>query len=444
MSKLKLTACIAAIAFALSATTSPSLAEQSEIDPGSVSKDLMALFSAGSDSQKPKERLNANTIALSTRTHEAIAADLESVLHDVDNLRILPIVGRGPIQSIADILFLNEVDLGVTRSDSLEYLEMKGYADSLKSTLTYITKLFHEEMHVVAPKVVEKLADLEGKRVSVSNGGAFITASAVFERLGIKPKFVYLKERLAYEKLQTGEIDAMVAIQASPSKFMTEIKNDRLHFVPVEYAAPLQTDYLPAQLTAKDYPALIRSGERVDTIAVTAILAARNWDPGTERYRKTARFVRAFFSRFKELQKPPFYPKWKEVVLSAPLKGWKRFPAAQEWLDDHSKGMMSETQRQFNQFLATRASSSEKPPTAMLEQSTALYRQFLEWQKETTAKPLPRKSRTTHRHKRSRIKTKHRNMAKTQTNAKNRIEGEQAPQEAIPAQSAAHIYPFPP
>ena len=43
--------------------------------------------------------------------------------------------------------------------------------------------------------------------------------------------------------------------------------------------------------------------------------------------------MKIFFDRLKSLQQPPFHPKWKEVVLSAPLKGWTRFPAAQEWLD---------------------------------------------------------------------------------------------------------------
>jgi hypothetical protein len=47
------------------------------------------------------------------------AADLASVLDDGDDLRILPIVGRGSVQSIADILFLKGVDVGIVRSDTL-------------------------------------------------------------------------------------------------------------------------------------------------------------------------------------------------------------------------------------------------------------------------------------------------------------------------------------
>ena len=188
--------------------------------------------------------------------------------------------------------YLKGVDLGIIRADTLDYLQKKGYAHNLKRQLTYITKLYNEEMHVVAPKSIKKLSDLAGKTVSVDlpNGGTFITAMTVFERLGIKAKFKFIEERLAYEKLRKGEIDAMVAVQGRPSKFIAQIKDDNLHFVPIDYAPALQKDYLPAQLTAKDYPTLIAPGQRVDTIVVPAILAAHNWR------RRTATVIAGFSS----------------------------------------------------------------------------------------------------------------------------------------------------
>ena len=69
------------------------------------------------------------------------------------------------------------------------------------------------------------------------------------------------------------------------------MKGDNLHFVPIPYSEPLQSDYLPSVLKAEDYPSLIPPGGRVDTVAVPAILAAYNWAPKTERYRKVEHFV---------------------------------------------------------------------------------------------------------------------------------------------------------
>ena len=408
-------ACVAGMALAVFAMNSSVMAEQGEADPAQVSEGLTAIFNYGRETQSTRDRLNANTITIITGTiggtYVQIGADLASLLDNGEELRVLPIVGRGSVQSLADILYLRGVDLGIVRSDTLDYLEKKGYARNLKRQLTYVTKLYNEEMHVIAPKTIQKLSDLDGKTVSIDmpNGGTFITAITVFERLGIKPKFVYVEQRRAYEKLRKGEIDAMVAVQGAPSKFTTQIKDDRFHFVPIDYAAPLQVDYLPAQLKAEDYPALIPAGKRVDTIAVPAILAAYNREPGTERYRKVARFVSAFFDRFKEFQKPPFHPKWKEVVLSAPLNGWKRFPAAQEWLDAHANGAMTDTRREFNRFLATRTPAAAAMAKATPDQNAALFQQFLEWQKELAEKPPPRR---VHKHKAYRAKAEKRAKAK--------------------------------
>ena len=417
---------VAAFGVALLAAPSIGLAEQTEVDPAQVSQGLKAIFTYGNATQSTKERLNANTTTVITGTiggtYVQIGADLASALDDGEKLRVLPIVGRGSVQSLADILYLKGVDIGIIRADTLDYLEKKGYASNIKNQLTYITKLYNEEMHVVAPKTIQKLSDLEGKTVAVDlpNGGTFITAITVFERLGIKAKFVYIEQRLAYEKLRKGEIDAMVAVQGVPSKFTTTIKDDRFHLVPIEYAASLQADYLPSQLKAEDYPALIPAGQRIDTIAVPAILAAFNWDRGTERYRKVERFVQAFFDKFAELQKPPYHPKWKEVVLSAPLTGWKRFPAAQDWLDQHANTAGSETRRQFDQFMAARASA--QPDTAAPltpEQNAALFAQFLEWQKDSSAKPEhPRINARRHKpHRKKLAKLRHCDDQPVQTEA---------------------------
>src|SRR3954453_19999663 len=299
-------------------------AEQIEYDPPTVSHSLKAIFQFGSTSTK--QSLNANTVTLITGTiggtYVQFGADLASVLDDGNKIRVLPIVGRGSVQSVADLLFLQGVDLGVVRADTLDYLERKGFAKDIKRQFTYVTKLYNEEMQVSPPKSIATLKDLEGKTVSVAlpNGGTFVTALTVFERLGMKPKVVYIEQRIALEKMKAGEIDAVIGCGAKPYKSVSGFKDDRFHLVTVDYEKPLQGDYLPASLTAKDYPNLISGEERVDTIAVPAVLAAYNWAPKNYRYRKLSQFVVGFFTKFPTFQNPPFHPKWKEVSLSAPLQ----------------------------------------------------------------------------------------------------------------------------
>src|ERR1700731_5037524 len=201
-------------------------AEETEFDPAKVSESLKAIFQFGS--VETKKALNANTVTLISGTiggtYVQFGADLASVLDDGNKLRVLPIVGRGSVQSVADILFLQGVDLGIVRSDTLDYLEKKGFAKDIKKQFTYVTKLYNEEMHVIASKSIHNVRELDGKTISVDlpNGGTFITALTVFERLGLKPKGVYIEQRIALEKMKTGEIDAVIAVQGKPSKAVSQ------------------------------------------------------------------------------------------------------------------------------------------------------------------------------------------------------------------------------
>jgi hypothetical protein len=104
---------------------------------------------------------------------------------------------------------------------------------------------------------------------------------------------------------------------------------------------------------------------------VPAVLAAYNWAPNTERRRKLALFVDAFFAKFPALQNPPFHPKWKEVSLTAPLAGWNRLPLAQQWLDQN--GVEPVKRQHFEAFL------HENPAVANIQSEAdkeALFRQF--------------------------------------------------------------------
>jgi TRAP transporter TAXI family solute receptor len=360
-------------------------AQSSEYDPGKVSDSLKAIFQIGA--AETKQALNANTVTLITGTiggtYVQLSADLASVLDDGDRLRVLPIVGRGSVQSIADILFLQGVDLGIVRADSLDYLERKGFARGIRKDLAYVTKLYNEEMQVIAPLSVRSLRDLNGKRISVDlpDGGTFVTALTAFERLGLRAdNFVYIEQRIAMEKLKKGELDAVIVVGGKPYKSVSNFVNDgRFHLVPVDYERPLQTDYLPATMTSEDYPNLIAKGDKVDTIAVPAVLAVYNWPPNTPRYRKLSLFVDAFFTKFPTFQNPPFHPKWKEVSLAAPLPGWQRLPVAQQWLDAH--GLTSGARSRFGE-----APKQNPTPAKDVQTDTdrnALFKQFRDWDEKS-------------------------------------------------------------
>src|SRR5450631_1328709 len=100
------------------------------------------------------------------------------VLDDGAKFRLLPILGRGSVQAVADILFLRGVDVGIVRKDTLAYLERKGFASNIRNQFGYVTKLYNEEMHIVADKRIRTVQDLDGKSVAVDlpDCGTFVTS----------------------------------------------------------------------------------------------------------------------------------------------------------------------------------------------------------------------------------------------------------------------------
>ena len=152
-----------------------------------------------------------------------------------------------------------------------------------------------------------------------------MTAINVFDRLGIRPHLIYQEPRLAVDMLRKGEVDAIVAIEGKPLQWLNQINDRNLHLVPVDYAKPLQEEYLPSKLGSVDYPGLVAEGGFVETIAAEAVLASYNWAPNSDRYRRLSLLVDTMFDKVAQLQRPPFHPKWKEMAPRATVSGWTRF-----------------------------------------------------------------------------------------------------------------------
>jgi len=321
-----------------------------------------------------KARLNANTVSIVAgspeETYLDITHDLAVLLND-DNLRILPIVGMGGAQNIRDVLYLKGVDIGITSTQMLRYFASTGeLTTALDQRLNYIARLFPEEMHVVAGRGVKTLEELNGKKVNFSDSGSStqITARDVFGLLGIAVNEVNLSQADAITAIKNGEIAATVVFSGKPAGIFSRISaNDNLHLVEIPVSRTLENVYSAARLEQSLYPNLIEKAEGIQTIAVDAVLITNNWQPASDRYRRVAKFVESWFSRFAEFKKPPRHPKWQEVDLSKELPGWQRFPAAQDLLQ----------QAKFDEFRAKFHGGSVAAQTATEKQR--LFREFREW-----------------------------------------------------------------
>lgn len=333
-------------------------------------------------------KLNGNTISIVSGnpngTYLAVAYDISAVLDDGDNLRVLPIIGKGAAQNIRDILYLKGVDMGITQSSFLRYFAKTGEAGKgIEQRLRYVAPLFNEELHVLVRPGINRLDDLKGKKINFSDAGSGtqLSCKLLFEDLGFIVQEVNFGQLDAIEKLKAGEIDATILVAGKPAGVYSKIiAGSGLKFIPIPFDRLMSKDYLPAELKHEDYPTVIPAGGVVETVAFSSVLAVFNWAPNTERYRRVELFTNAFFKNFDKFLAKPRHPKWQEVNLLAEVPGWTRFAAAQKLVDDERKGK-SETNMQsaFARFLAEQAKSGQAPVSE--EMRTQLFRQFLDWQK---------------------------------------------------------------
>ncbi len=297
-------------------------------------------------------------------TFMRIATDLTSVMNS-DTLRVVPIVGKGSLQNLGDLLHLPGVDLALIAADCLAYAQAEHLYPGDLSKVQYICKLYENDLHVCARPEIQVLSDLQGKPVNidVEGAGTNLTARAVFKTLGIAPEFHTDEPTIGQDRLRRGEIAANVYCAGKPVRlFASQPAGTGLHFIAVPSNAELEKIYLPGgQITNADYPNLVPAEQSVETVGVGVALAVFAWPSKSVRYHNLVTFVDTFFSKFPQLLKPPHHPKWHDVNLLAEQPGWVRFAPAAAWLAQHHPGMVetsgtaqARTQTDFDQFLAER------------------------------------------------------------------------------------------
>lgn len=287
------------------------------------------------DHVSEKERVNAWTVSLAAGLVEGAplhyAAEVARVLDDGDEFRVIPMITRGVTDNFRDLLYLQGVDCAIVHADFIE--SMRDNAD-IKRKINYIVSMSPAELHVLARPEIKYLEDLNGRVVNFNTVGtpAAYSGPIIFRALGVKPRNWFEPNSQAMEKMQKGEISAIVFMSSAPLDIFNKDEwHNGFHFLPLQYNYnKLGKNYLPSYLRSSDYPRLIPKGLDVPTIAVPVVLITIDGAKDSDRYRRMERFVQRLFAKWPELQAR--IPKLKNVNLAAELEGWRRFPAVEEEL----------------------------------------------------------------------------------------------------------------
>jgi TRAP-type uncharacterized transport system substrate-binding protein len=267
-----------------------------------------------------------------------MGSDMARVLDDGENLRVLPIIGRGSIQNLVDVMLLKGVDMGFMVADAIEFFSKEYEVPNVNKRVVYIVPLYNNDLHVVARKEIKTIRDLAGKKIMSERNLGYFSVRIIFDRLQIVADVdSQTDDALGLQKMLRGEADAWIVSAGKVAPIARNIKNEdgKFHFVSVPYEPVLEDLYLPSSITNAEYPNLVAPGETVDTVAAPVLLMAYNWPQGSERYSRLAKFVDVFFSKINQFHESSRHPKWQDTNLTAAVKGWQRFKPAEEWLARH-------------------------------------------------------------------------------------------------------------
>jgi hypothetical protein len=130
---------------------------------------------------------------------------------------------------------------------------------------------------------VSHMGDAEPLAGELAGTAAAYSGPLIFEQLKLDVEKTFIPHQIALEQMRTGQGDmaAVVFVTSKPVDAFQRRKWDPgFKFLPVPFED--FGFYLPSTLTSNDYPDLIPQGQEVDTIAIPTILAAFNWQKGSD------------------------------------------------------------------------------------------------------------------------------------------------------------------
>jgi len=374
---------------------------------------LLVSFAANAQKVPSREQLNSGTVSIITGQtgylSSRLASDLSAVLDEGDNLRVLAIGGRGAISDLIDTLLLRGIDLAIVPADVLEYVEKQNLLPTMKTKLRVVTRLYNKVAHLVVGSGIKGIEDLRGKKINVVSQyhGSFVAAQNAFKTANIDYEPVYLDQRLALERVRSGDIAATLIMSGRPNPMLDEIRDTGpLRIIDLPFADALPDTYFPIELTSADYPELILPGQTIKTIATPSIMMVYNFGPNTPRRLKVTRFVDAFLGRLRDLQKTPRHPRWADVNLGAAIAGYQRYDEVAQWLRTNTpptavarttpkKGRRS-VQDLFRDFIASESATGGAEQLLRLSKAE-LFERFKVWQKRQRSAPAATKPKPSSR-----------------------------------------------
>ena len=241
---------------------------------------------------------------------------------------------KGSVENIYAVYQRPGIQLGIVQSDVLAFVARVQTDEALKriaKKIKMVFPLYNEEIHLLAKKGINSFDDLANKRVAIGRegSGTYLTVRLLFKVSEVAPReMVTIDTDEALAELKAGRIDAMFYVAGLPVKLLAEgvTAADELQLVPI---------------TNKDiaefYPRITIPGgtyawqpQPVESVTVKAVLVT--FDYRRLDCENVGKFAQVVSTNIETLVKSG-HPKWKQVNLEFPLKGWEQYDCVKKYLN---------------------------------------------------------------------------------------------------------------
>jgi TRAP-type uncharacterized transport system substrate-binding protein len=260
----------------------------------------------------------------------AILQRLAPMLERGGQLRVLPVAGKGPVQTVTDLATLHDVDAALVSSDALGYMARNGLVGGLSDKLGFVVKLGGLDVHVVARKGIETVGDLAGKTVVTgrTGGEAFIAGEFLRSAISPEPSLLPGDGLDALRAVAEGKADAAVLVGHRPMPEIASLGAESgLHLIAIAVPKDFADIYAPSLISHDDYPNLVAEDHPVETMSASLTVAVFNWKKGNPQYDKTRALADALFAAL-----APSPAGDAGLNLAAGVPGWTRYGAAADAL----------------------------------------------------------------------------------------------------------------
>lgn len=241
---------------------------------------------------------------------------------------------KGSVENIYAVYQRPGVQLGIVQSDVLAFVARVQTDETLKriaKKIKMVFPLYNEEIHLLAKKGMNSFDELANKRVAIGRegSGTYLTVRLLFKVSEVAPReMVLIDTDEALAELKAGRIDAMFYVAGLPVKLLSEgvTAADELALVPITNK-DIAEFYPRVTIPGSTYP---WQPQPVETVAVKSVLVS--FDYRRADCDNVGKFAQVVSTNIESLVKSG-HPKWKQVNLEFPLKGWEQYDCVKKYLN---------------------------------------------------------------------------------------------------------------